>query len=309
MVQTQDLEPVLAETSGFYIFRKEDYLKTNTRINQPAYPVEISEIEGIDIDTEEDYKSALRVAQYWNKQEIPDLSSASFIQKMARINLESDDQTYSHIAFDLDGVLIDSLDLMKESWAVAKKGLEEVVPQTFEAYAQQIGKPFYTILKDIGVPERYHQEIREKYEKHAKSNANKIRVYDGVIELLNQCQDRSIKCSIVTSKSRTRTLDILQTYFNKIKFSSIITPECVEQGRGKPFADQLLKSCLESGSSPSDTLYVGDMDVDYHCAKNASVSFAHALWGYGSLQKFQPYLSFLSPNDLSDYFFRGVQIN
>ena len=55
MAQTQDLEPVFAETSGFYIFRKEDYLQSNTRIKR-EYPVEISELEGIDIDTEEDTK-------------------------------------------------------------------------------------------------------------------------------------------------------------------------------------------------------------------------------------------------------------
>ena len=66
MAQTQDLEPVFAETSGFYIFRKEDYLQSNTRINKPEYPVEISELEGIDIDTEEDYNSALRAAQQPN---------------------------------------------------------------------------------------------------------------------------------------------------------------------------------------------------------------------------------------------------
>ena len=90
----------------------------------------------------------------------------------------------------------------------------------------------------------------------------------------------------------------------EIEFASIITPESVREGRGKPYADQLLKSCLESGSNPSNTLYVGDMEVDYHCAKNSSVEFAHALWGYGSHQKYQRYLSFSSPKDLTDYFFK-----
>ena len=309
MVQTQDLQPVLAETSGFYIFKKQDYLETNTRINLPAYPVEISEIEGIDIDTEEDYISALRAVQYRDKRKIPDLSSASFIQKIVRVNLDYDDQTYSHIAFDLDGVLIDSLALMEESWAAAKKGLEQDVPQTFGEYAQHIGKPFNTILDDIGISAMYHKEISEKYEKHAKLNANRVKVYDGVIDMLNQCKSHDIKCSIVTSKSKARTLDILQKYFQQIEFSSIITPESVKSGRGKPYADQLLKSCIESGSNPSDTLYVGDMDVDYRCAKNASVSFAHALWGYGCHQRYQRYLSFLSPKDLAEFFFKGGKAN
>ena len=101
-------------------------------------------------------------------------------------------------------------------------------------------------------------------------------------------------------------MHILNKYFSEIEFASVITPESVAGNRGKPCADQLLKSCIESGSNPSDTLYVGDMDVDYYCAKNASVSFAHALWGYGLHQKYQRYLSFSSPQDLSDYFFKKI---
>ena len=90
MAQTQDIEPLFAETSGFYIFRKEDYLRTNTRINMPAYLVEITDLEGIDIDTEEDYKSALRAAQQSTSTGILDLSSASFIQKIIKNNLQSE---------------------------------------------------------------------------------------------------------------------------------------------------------------------------------------------------------------------------
>ena len=109
MKQTQDLEPVCAETSGFYIFRKEDYMKTNTRINQPACAVEVTELEGIDIDTEEDYKCALRAAQQPSENRIPDLSSASFIQNIVNEEIGSNIKSKTHIAFDLDGVLIDSL--------------------------------------------------------------------------------------------------------------------------------------------------------------------------------------------------------
>ena len=304
MVQTQDLKPVFAETSGFYIFKKDDYLNSNTRINMPACPIEVSELEGIDIDTEEDYKSALCAAQEPTSSGIPDLSSASFIQKIVHGNLGSEERVHSHIAFDLDGVLIDSLALMKESWKTAKQGFEGIIEQPFEAYAEHIGKPFLTILESIGIPKQYHEQIRLNYENYSKANSRKVNIYDGVLDLLMQCQNKNIKCSIVTSKSKGRTLDILRQNFGEIKFSSVITPESVKFNRGKPYADQLLKSCIESGSSPSDTLYVGDMDVDYRCAKNASVSFAHALWGYGSHQKYQRYLSFASPQDLSDYFFK-----
>ena len=307
MAQTQDLKPVYAETSGFYIFKKEDYLKTNSRINMPAYPVEVSDLEGIDIDTEEDYMSALRTAQQQIMPGMPDLSSASFIQNIVNGGPSSDRQVHTHIAFDLDGVLIDSLELMKESWTIAQKVDEVVINQPFEVYAKHIGKPFVSILEDIGIPKSHHEEVRFRYEEYSRLNSHKIHLYEGVIDLLKKCQDSGVKCSIVTSKSRTRTLDILERFLSEIDFASIITPESVKEGRGKPYADQLLKSCLESESNPSNTLYVGDMEVDYFCAKNSSVEFAHALWGYGSHQKYQRHLSFLSPKDLADYFFKRVE--
>tara|TARA_B100000795_G_scaffold205299_1_gene158823 strand:+ start:453 stop:617 length:165 start_codon:yes stop_codon:yes gene_type:complete len=32
----------------------------------------------------------------------------------------------------------------------------------------------------------------------------------------------------------------------------------------------------------SDTLYMGDMDVDYEAAKRPHVNYEHALWDYGA---------------------------
>ena len=37
----------------------------------------------------------------------------------------------------------------------------------------------------------------------------------------------------------------------------------------------------ELNMNASDTLYIGDMDVDYEASKLAYVNYAHALKGYG----------------------------
>jgi CMP-N-acetylneuraminic acid synthetase len=59
--KTQDLEPIYVETSGFFIFTRESYLKNNSRIGLNPYFQELSHIESIDIDEEEDYKFALSI--------------------------------------------------------------------------------------------------------------------------------------------------------------------------------------------------------------------------------------------------------
>lgn len=56
--RTQDLEPIFEETSSFYIYRSEIIVKLHRRIGNSPLLVEVSEIEGIDIDEPEDFEIA-----------------------------------------------------------------------------------------------------------------------------------------------------------------------------------------------------------------------------------------------------------
>ncbi len=60
--RTQDLQPVLAETSSFFLYSKETINK-GRRIGEKPYLVELDKIEGVDIDTEEDFKFAEILSQ------------------------------------------------------------------------------------------------------------------------------------------------------------------------------------------------------------------------------------------------------
>lgn len=53
--RTQDLKPIFMETSGFYIYEDIVIREWNRRIGNKPFIVEVGEIEGIDIDEEEDF--------------------------------------------------------------------------------------------------------------------------------------------------------------------------------------------------------------------------------------------------------------
>lgn len=53
--RTQDLDPLLAETSGFYIFKKHVFQDNQTRIGKTPYLVNVDKIEAIDIDEAIDF--------------------------------------------------------------------------------------------------------------------------------------------------------------------------------------------------------------------------------------------------------------
>jgi CMP-N-acetylneuraminic acid synthetase len=55
---TQTLSPIHKETSGLYFFRREGFLRSQSRIHGRAKPFVLSDIESIDIDTWIDFKIA-----------------------------------------------------------------------------------------------------------------------------------------------------------------------------------------------------------------------------------------------------------
>lgn len=56
--RTQDLPELMVETSGFYIFRQSVIREKRRRIGDSPIPIEVSEIESIDIDEKEDFEIA-----------------------------------------------------------------------------------------------------------------------------------------------------------------------------------------------------------------------------------------------------------
>ena len=139
--QTQDICPVLVETSGFYIFHKEDYLITGSRVHPSNnLPIEVSLAESIDIDTPEDFDNA-NVLRPNNSAGDNVLENKDYFVNLVTRFRRSHQNSHGikHICFDLDGVLIDSFDVMKGAWhqAMEASGLDI----TFDMYSNYIGRP------------------------------------------------------------------------------------------------------------------------------------------------------------------------
>lgn len=65
--RTQDLKPMYVETSGFYIYKREHVLEHNRRIGYNPAIIEVSEIESIDIDTQEDFDIANAIYNFFKE--------------------------------------------------------------------------------------------------------------------------------------------------------------------------------------------------------------------------------------------------
>lgn len=180
------------------------------------------------------------------------------------------------IMFDLDGVLIDSISNMRLSWEKTCQIHDISVP--FEEYEKRIGRPFRNIIEDLGI--EYTSTIKKTYDTTSIELLDQIKIFEGVHELLVALTVvKRHKIAICTSKDIDRTNKILEKI---AKFDYVCSPK--HGLRGKPSPDQLLYTCAFCNVDPSDTLYVGDMDVDRQAAERAGIDFVHASYGYGNVK-------------------------
>ena len=181
----------------------------------------------------------------------------------------------SLVLFDLDGVLINSKSNMKFSWNKVKKKFK--LEQNFDEYFKFIGLPFENILAKINITKNV-ANIEKEYKKNSILYFNKIKLYKNVKNTLMSLKNKNIKIGIVTSKDKSRTIRIIK----KLKvnfFNIIVSPQ--KKLRGKPFPDQINQAIKRLNVKKTETIYVGDMFVDYLSAKNAKIDFVFADYGYG----------------------------
>lgn len=276
--QTQDLEPLYTETSGFYVFTKEGYTKTKSRVHGRVNLIPIPFHESIDIDEYSDFAVAECMLSYQSALKNIQQQKAYLLSSSSNAN-----SRFKHIAFDFDGVIINSLPAMEFAWHSVVAEFKLDIP--FTDYAAHIGKPFYQIIDALGISSDLHDRIYELYEFNASEAIDTISTYPGMRDLLELLSTIGLKISIVTSKSKSRTMLTLEKLLPQINFHTIISSDDINPGRGKPSPDPLLLACIQVGCSPSESIYVGDMMVDQICAREASIPFVHAAWGYGHLEK------------------------
>ena len=178
------------------------------------------------------------------------------------------------ILFDLDGVLLNSKRNMELSWGAVCERHD--VNVEFEDYFSKIGRPFKDIL-DILKINANQTDIEKTFNDVSTQLIDQIQLYEGVESVLGQLANNNIKIGIVTSKNTIKTQKILDLH--GFAFDIVQTPN--DALKGKPAPDHILYAMSELNMNASDTLYIGDMDVDYEAAKRAHVNYAHALWGYG----------------------------
>ena len=186
------------------------------------------------------------------------------------------------VLLDLDGVLFDTRSNMFLSWKMVQKKFK--IKKKFNQYFKFVGMPFDKILKNLSINKEL-SKIHDIYQKESIRNFNKIKLYPGIKQTLKNLIKRKILVGVVTSKDKKRTLKLIKKF--KLNIRYIVPPS--KNLRGKPFPDQLIKAMNLAKIGHLNTIYIGDMFVDFKAAKNSKINFIHAEYGYGKKYNFYKY--------------------
>lgn len=169
------------------------------------------------------------------------------------------------ILFDLDGVLVDSLD----AWfyvfndALRHFGFNKMTKSDF--------------VKDFGAPiehdvQKYFkgktiEEVVNAYNINFQKNAKYIKLNPQSKSILDKIKKQKIKLGLITNSSKSIASKVLNHFKLNKYFYVIMTLEDVK--RRKPAPDMILKACRMLKVTPKSTILVGDTKNDIIAGRRA----------------------------------------
>ena len=176
-------------------------------------------------------------------------------------------RNFDLIAFDWDGTLFDSTQIITRCIQAAVKDVGGTVP-TDKAAGYVIGMGLTQALAHAApdVPPDKYPLLGERYRYHYQLRAHDLSLFDGVLALLKALKERGYLLAVATGKSRQGLDEVLQTVQLKSLFDASRT---ADKTAGKPDPKMLHELMTELGCVPERTLMVGDTTHDLQMAINA----------------------------------------
>ena len=186
-------------------------------------------------------------------------------------------RNFDLIAFDWDGTLFDSTQIITRCIQAAVKDVGGTVP-TDEAAGYVIGLGLVQALAHAApdVPPGKYPLLGERYRHHYQLHAHDLSLFDGVLPLLVALKQRGYLLAVATGKSRQGLDEVLQTVQLKSVFDASRT---ADKTAGKPDPKMLHELMAELGCAPDRTLMVGDTTHDLQMALNAGCASLGVSYG------------------------------
>lgn len=183
----------------------------------------------------------------------------------------------STFLFDLDGTLIDSIDLILRSYRHTMKAHRGVEPPD-AVWMKGLGTPLWVQFRHWTDDPAEIEAMVATYRTYNLAHHDAlVRPYDGVAVQVRRLKQRGKRLGLVTSKMRDGALRGLQVAGLDQAFDVVVGADEVEHP--KPHPEPVLKALNHLHAAAPETVFIGDSRHDIECGRAAGVRTAAALWG------------------------------
>lgn len=179
--------------------------------------------------------------------------------------------------FDLDGTLIDTIELIVSSARHAFAEWPHRRPTDAE-WIQGIGTPLVAQLRAYATSDDDVPGLLDRYRAFQLEHHDRLtRSYEGVPAVVAELAHRGHALAIVTSKASPIAYRSL-AYVGLDRFFPVMVGYD-ETARHKPNPDPVLLALERLGATPDEAVFVGDSPHDIQAGRAAGVMTVAALWG------------------------------
>lgn len=193
------------------------------------------------------------------------------------------------LIFDVDGTTLDTLDtiIYFVNLTMVDLGLDIFEK---EEIINSIGYSSEYLIKEALNKRNYDyddeelQRVMGIYHKHYQSDVTYMtKPYDGIVELLENLKSQGYLLAALSNKPE----HTLSKVFEALDFAKYFDFSIgqIDNIPKKPEPNMVYMIKEKFGVSLDDICLIGDTEVDYNTAKNASVEFIGVSWGFRTIEE------------------------
>jgi pyrophosphatase PpaX len=202
--------------------------------------------------------------------------------------------------FDLDGTLIDSIDLILRSYRHTMRVHGRAAPSD-DVWMQGLGTPLWVQFRQFtDDPSEIEAMVATYRAYNLAHHDDLVRPYAGVVEAVRALRAPGRTLGLVTSKQRSGALRGLKVAALESAFDVIVGAD--EVTHPKPHPEPVLLALERLAAPAAGAVFIGDSRHDLECGRAAGVQTAAVLWGpfdRAHLEDLEPDYWLERPQDIS----------